>query len=403
MAVQMNTDVAIIGGGPAGMATALACTVAGHRVKILERAGEARPAGNILNLWPPAIHALSSMGVDVTSLGAPCLTTFRNAKGKLRATVNLPQKIIDEYHGGFIGLLRPDLYRRMLKALPADAIELNSSVESTVDHGDHVEIKLQGGRSMRARVLIGADGIGSMVRSELWGSTPRRNHNLHIIGGFSFAEVPGLIPNECVISHNRYVQGTYSTILSNGRVGFQWWVLQAWTDEKPAPEDLRAHALSLADGFEGSLSALIKATADDAFQRWPIRDHIPIPHWSKGRITLAGDAAHATSPYAAYGAGMSICDGYFIAQRLHKVDLTDTEAVTRALKEYEALRVQHTTDQVQGAHFLGRLFHHVPFPFTLFRDAVLDYTPFLQQQAGDKNPAEIVEQLDVMGPGITQG
>jgi 2-polyprenyl-6-methoxyphenol hydroxylase-like FAD-dependent oxidoreductase len=402
MTVQVDTDVAIIGGGPAGMAAALSLITAGHRVKILERAPEARPAGNILNLWPPAIHALASMGVDTAQLGAPCLTTFRSASGRVRATVNLPQKVIDQYEGGFIGLLRPDLYRRMLAAMPAGTIDFNRQVDTITETGGRVEIKLSDGSTVTAWVVIGADGINSTVRTSLWGPSAKRNHDLHIIGGFSFAPVPGLLPNECVLSHNRYVQGTYSTILSEGRTGHQWWVLEAWPDAKPAPEDLKARALELARGFASPLGSLIAATEPDAFQRWPIRDRVPLTKWSKGRVTLAGDAAHATSPYAAYGAGMSICDGYFLGQRLHGVDLRDTPAVVRALGEYEALRVAHTTEQVQGAYFLGRLFHHVPFPLTYVRDAVLDHTGFMQRRVGEKNPTEIAEQLDVMGKGITE-
>ncbi|KAH6687378.1 hypothetical protein F5X68DRAFT_10287 [Plectosphaerella plurivora] len=400
--IHLDTDVAIIGGGPAGMAAALSLITAGHRVRILERASEARPAGNILNLWPPAIHALSSMGVDTNKLGAPCRTTFRNAAGHIRATVNLPQKVIDQYNGGFIGLLRPDLYKRMLSAMPEGTILFNSSVETIVDKGGHVELTLGNGSIFRASVLIGADGINSTVRSTLWGPSPKRNHDLHIIGGFSFADIPGLVPNECVLSHDRYIQGTYSTILGgDGRAGHQWWMLEAWPDAKAEPEDLRAHALEMARGFPGPLKALIAATEPQALQRWPIRDRVPIPRWSKGRITLAGDAAHATSPYAAYGAGMSICDGYFLGQRLYRVDLADTKAVAAAFAEYEAFRVEHTMEQVNGAYFLGRLFHHVPFPLTYVRDAFLDNTSFLQRQVGEKNPKEISDQLDVMGPGIT--
>lgn len=111
--------------------------------------------------------------------------------------------------------------------------------------------------------------------------------------------------------------GTYTTILSSGHKGHQWWILQAWPDSKEALADLFEYALKLADGFPSTLKNLVEATEKTNLQRWPIRDRVPLQKWSKGRISLAGDAAHATSPYAAYGAGMSICDGYFIGQRLH--------------------------------------------------------------------------------------
>jgi 2-polyprenyl-6-methoxyphenol hydroxylase-like FAD-dependent oxidoreductase len=111
---------------------------------------------------------------------------------------------------------------------------------------------------------------------------------------------------------------------------------------------------------------------------------VPLKRWSNGRITLAGDAAHATSPYAAYGAGMSISDGYFLGQRLAGVDLADTAAVVAALQAY----------------VLGRVFHHAPAPLRPIRDYVLDHTPFLQKQVGERSPGEIIDQLAEMGPDI---
>lgn len=67
-------------------------------------------------------------GVDVKDIGAPCHSTFRNAAGKIWADVKLPQDIIYQYGGGFVGLLRPDLYKRMLAAIPEGVVEFNSVV-----------------------------------------------------------------------------------------------------------------------------------------------------------------------------------------------------------------------------------------------------------------------------------
>jgi len=89
------------------MAAALSLHQAGHEVSLIERYKEARPAGNILNLWPPPIKALGLMGVDVTDFGAPCQSEFRSSRGKVRAVVRLPKDVVDTYGGGFIGLLRP--------------------------------------------------------------------------------------------------------------------------------------------------------------------------------------------------------------------------------------------------------------------------------------------------------
>ncbi|PPF35094.1 salicylate hydroxylase [Rathayibacter sp. AY1A2] len=395
-----TNPIAVLGAGPAGMAAALGLRKAGHEVVVYERYRRARPAGNILNLWPPPIKALQDMGVDTVDLGAPCHTTFRNAKGRVRADVDLPAHVVDQYGGGFIGMLRPDLYERMLAAMPADTIEFDRQADRIDDHGDGVTITFSDGVRVETPLLIGADGIDSMVRRGLWGATPKRPHDLHIIGGFTFADSVEAEPNEVVLSHNRTVQGTYTSIRSRGRSGYQWWVLEAWGDDQAAPADLRAHAAALAAGFSGPLAQLVAATPGENLQRWPIRDIEPPAQWSKGRITLAGDAAHATSPYAAYGAGMSICDGYFLGQLLAGVDLSDSAAVGGALSEYDRKRIPHTREQVQSAYMLGRLFHHAPAPLRPIRDFLLDHTPFLQKQVGERNPREIMAQLEEMGGGI---
>ncbi len=390
--------VAVLGCGPAGMATALALLKVGIDVRIYERYGAARAAGNILNLWPPPLRALEEMGVDVHDLGSPCHTTFQNGRtGHVRADVRLPQTVIDQYQGGFIGLLRPVLYERMLAALPEGILQLNRHVTGIDDHGDGVTLTFDDGVTVETPVLIGADGIDSTVRKHLWGDSPKREHRLQIIGGYTDVLPPNAPKGECVIANARTVQGSYSSIRDHGKDGFQWWVLQAWNPEEPAPAELKTHAAALAAEFIGPLPDLINATTEDHIQRWVIRDRVPLPAWSKGRITLAGDAAHATSPYAAYGAGMSIGDGYAIAKALAGVDLSDDAAVARALVDYQTPRIPHTTAQVQQAWTLGQMFHHAPAPLRPLRDFMLDHTPLLQKQIGERSPGEIVEQLSAMG------
>lgn len=401
MATTPSTDpVVVLGGGPAGMACALGLHAVGQPVVILERYREARPAGNILNLWPPPLRALREMGVDMTGLGAPNHSTFQNVKGHVRADIRIPQHVIDEYGGGFIGLLRPDLYRRMLAALPDGALRTAQEVTSIDDRGEQVRLTLRDGQAVSTPLLVGADGIDSMVRRHLWGDSPKRDHRLHIIGGYTFDPVPEALWGELPLLHTATVQGTYSSIRSDGRDGYQWWVLEAWNPAVPEPADLLAHARKLASAFPGALPALVAATPAAQVQRWPIRDRKPLKQWSKGRVTLAGDAAHATSPYAAYGAGMSISDGYFLGQRLAGVELADTAAVESALKAYESPRIPHTTAQVQQAFILGKVFHHAPAPLRPIRDFVLDHTPLLQKQVGERSPGEIIAQLEEMGAGI---
>lgn len=229
------------------------------------------------------------------------------------------------------------------------------------------------------------------------GDSPKRPHHLRVLGGYTLASVQSAERNRAVISHGSEVQASYSSIRTQGHDGLQWWVTEPCPDDAPAPQDVKALALARAQEFGSPMTDIISATDPECTQYWMIRDREPLAAWSVGRVTLAGDAAHATSPYAAYGAGMAIGDGYLLAKLFRGVDLLDTQAVVATLKHYDELRIPHTTDQVQMAFMLGQQFHHTPPEKRAERDHVLDNTPFLQEMIGDRSPAEIVGQLDAMG------
>jgi len=114
----------------------------------------------------------------------------------------------------------------------------------------------------------------------------------------------------------------------------------------------------------------------------------------KRRVTLDGDAAQPTSPYAAYGAGMSIEDGYFLAKALAGISFTDRGAVVPALQGYEERRKSRTSYVTELAFKIGRMFHHLPAPLRPPRDLFYDHTSFLQKMIGDQMPSQILSQLD---------
>lgn len=385
--------VIVIGAGPAGMATALSVHQAGHRVTLLERYREARPAGNILNLWPPPIKALGLLGVDTDDLGAPCYSEFRRADGRRRVTVDLPDEVVRDYGGGFIGLLRPELYQRLLAAMPPGVLALNRAVDSFEQDETGVRVHMADGEVLEADVLVGADGIDSIVRRTLWGDSPKREHNLHIFGGYTFDENIDAERGLCVVSHDRTIQGSWTSIRHKGRNGFQWWVLGEHSADEEFTGDLHATATRMGAGFASPLPQLISATDPTHVQRWVLRDRKPLKQWSKGRVTLVGDAAHSTSPYAAYGAGMATEDGYFLGRRLAGVDLTDHAAVRAVLDAFEAPRKPHTARQSQQAYVLGQVFHRAPRPLQPIRDLILDHTPLLQKAVGESSPREILSQI----------
>lgn len=105
--------------------------------------------------------------------------------------------------------------------------------------------------------------------------------------------------------------------------------------------------------------------------------------WSAGRVVFVGDAVHPVSPYAAYGMGMAIEDGYFLAKALDGVDLRGLQALKAGYEIYEKQRVDYVNHNMEFARFLSRLFHAVPRPLANIRDLIFDYTPLLRWYLGD--------------------
>jgi 2-polyprenyl-6-methoxyphenol hydroxylase-like FAD-dependent oxidoreductase len=357
--------LAIVGAGPAGMAAALAAVRSGFEATVYERATEIRPAGNILNLWPPPQKVLALIGVDIHDLGAPADSEFRRHDGRL--------------------------YRRMLDALPEGTIRYEHRLRSFTDAGERVILHFEGRDDVEADVLVGADGINSVVRRGLWGEQPIRHQKLHLVAGYVFVDAP---EPATIVAHNRTTQASYSAIRHEGRAGYEWWVLEAFDPRVPFTRDLREFALERARGFAGPLRSLIEQTPSEHLFRWEIRDRKPLRQWSKGRVTILGDAAHPTSPYAAYGAGMSIEDGYFLAAELEQVDVRDTAQVRHALQAFEDRRKKHTATVSQMAWMNGIMFHRLPPWLAPVRDLVFDHTPLLQKVIGEATPGQILSQLD---------
>src|SRR3954454_15477539 len=266
--------VAVVGAGPGGMAAALALHRSGFDVDLYEAYHEIRAAGNILNLWPPPQKVLKLIGVDTEDLGAPASSSFRRADGHMRAIVELPPAVMDEFGGGLIGLLRWGLYQRMLAALPEGVLQMDKRLTSFDDRAGGLTLHFEDGTTAQADVLVGADGLRSTVRRLLWGEEPIRDQGLHLVGGYLFLDGPP--PNDTVIMHDRTTQGSYSAIRHEGRYGYEWWILEAFDPATPFDEDLHAWALESGRPFADPLPQLVADTPPEHLQRWPIRDRKPL-------------------------------------------------------------------------------------------------------------------------------
>ncbi|WP_199523185.1 NAD(P)/FAD-dependent oxidoreductase [Pararhodobacter sp. CCB-MM2] len=373
--------VAIVGAGPGGVSAALGLLQRGFDVQLFERQAEPKPLGGAVLLSVPVLAVLRSYGIDSATFGAFTRTEFRNAAGKLRVDVpfNAEVERAMGIPGWHYGVLRSTAFRHMLDRLPEGVVQPGQSFESYAETPSGIEIRFASGLRVKADILIGADGIRSGVSAQAFGAPDLFHVGLRVWLAWC-GEVPGLPRDRGVLHHGRRVQASYFPMLHEGKPGFEWWVVEPSSADAVPPEDVEAHLRGLLKGFADPMPRFADHT-DFSRQifRWEIYNRPSLKHWTKGRVACLGDAVHPVSPYAAYGMGMAIEDGYVLARALEGRSLSDGPAVADAFARYEAERVAYVNHNVEFARMLGQRFHNAPAPVAWLRDMVFDHTSVLQR------------------------
>ncbi|MEV7397067.1 NAD(P)/FAD-dependent oxidoreductase [Aeromicrobium sp. NPDC092404] len=368
-------SIVVVGGGIGGLTALIALRRAGLDAHLFEQKDAIRPIGSGISLSAPPMWVLSELGVDLDAIGVPVDLDFARADGTTRTGVISSPELERDFGASVWSMLRPTLHEALLDLIPTSSRSSGRRVTRVDDTGTHVDVTFDDGSTHTADLVIGADGIHSVIRDQLWGRAPLRSHGL--VAWQGWCDYAGRPEREGRIMHNRHAQvGHLPLRLADGRLGRQWWYIER-VHPGTGPGAGLEHVLAeiWSGGWDPFIAECVASTDPDVLIRREIQDKRPLPRWSRGRVTLLGDAAHATSPYAGYGAGMAIEDGWQLAKILRDVDLDRTEEVAAALRSYDDLRRGHTTQTVQFARALGAIFHsRNPLVQTL-RDTAMDRTP----------------------------
>jgi 2-polyprenyl-6-methoxyphenol hydroxylase-like FAD-dependent oxidoreductase len=344
--------VLIIGGGIGGLTLALSLHAAGIACRVFEAAAEIRPLGVGINLLPHGMRELTELGLQAE------LARVAVETRELRFYNRYGQFIFAEPRGRFAGyewpqlsIHRADLHAVLLAATRArlgeDAVVLDKKCISVSEDGT---AKFEDGASLAGRCVVGCDGIHSAVRGSLfpqegppsyqginmWRGTTRMKP---FLTGASMAVAGWLEVGKMVIYPIR------NAIDAEGRQLVNWVaeiqsprsVLQDW--------NLRGRIEDFYPTFEKwtfdwlDCAALIR-DADQVLE-YPMVDREPLPHWTHGRVTLLGDAAHPMYPRGSNGAGQAILDARTLAGCLARISSPED-----ALKAYERARLKAANDLV---------------------------------------------------------
>ncbi|GKZ89058.1 hypothetical protein CBS76997_10655 [Aspergillus niger] len=377
--------VAIVGGGPGSISAGLAFIQRGYDVRIFERQPECKAIGGAVLLSTPVLAILRSYGLSLDNVGSYTVTYFKNKSGTVR--VKLPFNPAVEQRMGIkgwhYGVLRSSIFKKMLDLVPDGVIYAGHEFIYYTETENDIELHFENGYQLKADILVGADGIRSKVSQQAFGD-PHLFHTGIRLWLAWCDYIPDIPPNYGVVSHDCQHQASFFPMLHDGKPGFEWWVVEPSWEGKPIPEDPKAHLTEILKDWAQPMPRFLEATNfDRQIYRWEIYNRPSMKKWSTGRVVCVGDAIHPVSPYAAYGMGMAIEDGYFLARALDGVDLRDLRRVKAGCEIYEEQRVDYVNHNMEFARFLGKMFHAVPRPLAQIRDLIFDHTPILRRFLGD--------------------
>ena len=360
----MNKDdpILIAGGGIGGLACARALALKGYRSIVLEQAAEFGEIGAGIQLGPNVDRVFDRLNVrpamrDIAFYPQNIIMMDSLTRDEV-TRVPLGKKF-EQHFGNPYGVIhRADLHKVLFEACQGMAeIELHAGVEVTGydDDGDRVTVQTAGGDSYSGAALIGADGLWSKIRRTIIDDgDPIVSGHIAYRAVLPIDDVPPVLDQwmEDVVlwggprSHLVHYKLRRGELFNIVAVFHSQKYVEGW-DEFGDPGELRQH-------FEGT-SREVQALLDkiDVWKMWVLCDRKPAREWSKGRVTLIGDAAHPMLQYLAAGAGMAMEDSVCLADLMEQHD----GDIERVFADYPTKRYLRTGRVQLTARFYGDIYH----------------------------------------------
>lgn len=361
-----RVHVAIVGGGIGGLTAALFLRAAGVRVRVYEQGTRSDEAGAGLVVTPNAVRLLRRLGL-AGRLGDRAVRLeagweFRRwATGDVLFSQEMGDLCVRMFGEPSYVAHRADLMDLLRDAVPSDLVRPGQRCIAVEEHGDTVRLSFTdpdgAPRTVRADAVIGADGIHSVIREAVTASDPPEFSGdcafrclIPAQDAPEFARRPvqtlWLGPGRHFV-HYPVSAGRLINIVAIVPAGD--WRLESWTSDGKV-DDLAAEFA----GWEPRVGRLIAAATGT--KRWALYDRPPLERWTRGRMTLLGDAAHPMLPYFGQGANQAIEDGAVLARCLRD---TTPGTLPGALARYETIRRPHAS-RVQVMSRGRRSHNHLP-------------------------------------------
>jgi 2-polyprenyl-6-methoxyphenol hydroxylase-like FAD-dependent oxidoreductase len=313
---------------------------------VYERAAQLREVGAGMMLWPNATRVLRGFGLlgDVLARsGSSTHFLVRASSGAVLMNIAL-----GKLDAPAICMRRADLLSVLLAALPPGCVRLGHKLNKLEQSRDKVSISFEGGLVAEHDAVIGADGIRSQVRSELFGHADPIYRGYTVWRGVARYDGGAILPGA---SSETWGAGKRFGILNTGQGTFTWYAaLNVPSNHLDAPGGRKRELQEAFLGWHEPIADLIAATNDDEIMKNGAYDLVPLRRWGQGQVTLLGDAAHPCTPNLGQGGCMALEDAAVLAKCFDQE--TSPEV---ALRRYEALRRQRTRHIQQRSRLMGEI------------------------------------------------
>ena len=353
----MGLSVVVVGGGIGGLFAANALIAHGLDVRVYEQAPALGEVGAGVFLTPNSVRHLKRVGLEpaVERYGARVGTGshyFRHDGAPIA-----PVQVTDAagWNATF-GMHRADLVELLAKALPAGVVHTGHRATGFEQTDDKAQVSFANGASAEADIVIAADGIHSEIRRFVAPpSRPVFHGSVAYRGVLPHRLIPDWPVDRWLMWLGKSKHFLTFPVRSGELINYVGFVPAdaAMKESWSAPGDPDVLRAEFA-GWEPRIGALLGQVRNTF--RWALYDREPLPFWTRGRLTLLGDAAHPMLPHLGQGANQSIEDGMALTTILAKTDRTN---VAPALSAYERLRRERVAAVQRGARENGMRYDSV--------------------------------------------
>jgi 2-polyprenyl-6-methoxyphenol hydroxylase-like FAD-dependent oxidoreductase len=339
-------SIGIVGGGIGGVATAVALHQFGFDAVVYERAARLQEVGAGMMLWPNATRVLQELGLLEEVLARSGRNTHflvRTSSGEILMNIAL-----GKFDVPAVCMRRADLLSVLLTALPQECLRLGCELQRLKQQRNKVRLYFKDGRMEEHDAVVGADGIRSQVRSELFGISDSIYRGYTVWRGLARYEGAAITPG---FNSESWGTGKRFGILNTGHRRFTWYATANVPSQHVDAHCGRKRELQkLFAGWHEPIADFLETTEETEILKNGARDCQPLQRWGEGAVTLLGDAAHPCTPNLGQGGCMALEDALVLAKCIER-----EPSLELALRRYEALRLLRTKHIQKRSLLIGQI------------------------------------------------